>query len=196
MARPRPRFDAVVLAGGAGRRLGGADKALLALDGQPLLARIVAGLAAADTVVVAGPQRTVTLPRPVRWAAEDPPLGGPAAGLAAALAQVEADLVAVLAVDAPEGPAAVGALLGGLRADCEVALPLDPAAETGRAQLLPLAARRSALVSALDRLGSRDLSLRRLVAALRSTGVPVPAGSTADCDTWEQWRALGGQPPG
>lgn len=191
-----PRFDAVVLAGGEGRRLGGVDKALLVLDGEPLLARVLAGLAAAGTVVVAGPQRSVALPRPVRWAAEDPPLGGPVAGLAAALGLLGAGLVAVLAVDAPAGSDAVPALLRGLRADAQVALPRDPAADPDRPQLLPFAVRRAALATALQRLGGRDASLRSLLGGLRGVGVPVPGGSTADCDTWEQWRAMGGGPTG
>lgn len=55
-----PRVGAVILAAGAGTRLGGVAKALLPLDGATFLARIVAtaaaaGVAADDVVVVVGP---------------------------------------------------------------------------------------------------------------------------------------------
>ncbi|MBK9037443.1 MAG: NTP transferase domain-containing protein [Myxococcales bacterium] len=54
------RIGAVVLAAGAGARLGGVAKALVPLDGVTFLARIVAtagaaGVAPADVIVVVGP---------------------------------------------------------------------------------------------------------------------------------------------
>ncbi|MEZ4402871.1 MAG: NTP transferase domain-containing protein [Kofleriaceae bacterium] len=63
MAGGRVSLGAVVLAAGAGRRLGGVAKALLTVDGVGFLARIVAsaghvGVAAADVVVVVGPPFT------------------------------------------------------------------------------------------------------------------------------------------
>jgi molybdopterin-guanine dinucleotide biosynthesis protein A len=92
-------FDAVVLAGGAGRRLGGADKAALTFAGMSLLDRVLAAVGDADRIVVVGPARPVG--RHVLWAREQPPGGGPVAGLAAGLALVRAPVVAVLAVDLP-----------------------------------------------------------------------------------------------
>ena len=67
--------DAVVLAGGKARRLGGADKPGLEVGGLPLLERVVAAVADADIVVVVGPQRALALPRPVLWCEEQPPAG-------------------------------------------------------------------------------------------------------------------------
>ena len=63
-----PPFDAVVLAGGAAARLGGADKPGLDLDGRPLLAHVLDAVAAAPRRVVVGPPRdlrgrSVVLPR-------------------------------------------------------------------------------------------------------------------------------------
>ncbi len=92
-------FDAVVLAGGAGRRLGGADKAALTVAGTSMLDRILAAVEDADRIVVVGPARPVR--RHVLWTCERPPGGGPVAGLAAGLALVRAPVVAVLAVDLP-----------------------------------------------------------------------------------------------
>ena len=47
---------AIVLAGGAGRRLGGADKAALDVGGRTLLERALAAVSGVPTVVV-GPAR-------------------------------------------------------------------------------------------------------------------------------------------
>ena len=92
-------YDAIVLAGGAGRRLGGVDKAALEVGGRTLLDRVLAALVDARRVVVVGPSRS--LPPGVIVTSEQPPGGGPVAGLAAGLDLVEAPLVAVLACDLP-----------------------------------------------------------------------------------------------
>ena len=99
-------YDAVVLAGGSGARLGGIDKAEVVVGGERLLDRVLAACAGARSVVVVGPQRRVR--RPMRWAREEPPGSGPLAGLAAGLAALGAagtreapEVVVVLAVDLP-----------------------------------------------------------------------------------------------
>ncbi|MEU6735450.1 DUF6457 domain-containing protein [Streptomyces physcomitrii] len=87
---PTPRFDAVVLAGGGARRLGGADKPGLRVGGRRLLDRVLTACAAAErTVVVAAPRPTV---RPVRWTREEPPGSGPVAALAAGLRALDAGI--------------------------------------------------------------------------------------------------------
>ena len=92
-------YDAVVLAGGGARRLGGVDKPGLEVGGATLLDRVLSAVADAARVVVVGPQRPVG--RDVVWAREDPPGGGPAAALAAGLVHVHAATVVVLAADLP-----------------------------------------------------------------------------------------------
>src|SRR5688500_10211450 len=92
---------AVVLAGGTAARLGGADKAAIEHAGRTFLEHALAAVVAAGEVVVVGGQ--VPTSRPVTFVREDPPLGGPVAGLAAGrrvLAR-EPDLLLVLAVDMP-----------------------------------------------------------------------------------------------
>src|SRR4029079_9730524 len=93
-SRPTVRFDAVVLAGGRGRRLGGPSKPEVVVGGRALLDHALAAVAAADRVVVVGPSG---LARPgIPRVLEDPPDGGPVAGLAAGLAYLAPDgLVAV-----------------------------------------------------------------------------------------------------
>ena len=94
---------AVVLAGGAGRRLGGVDKAGLVLGGRTLLDRVLSAAAGvAGRLVVVGPPRTVDLERAVIFVQEDVPGGGPVPAVAAALdATGGAFVVLVLAVDLP-----------------------------------------------------------------------------------------------
>src|SRR5881409_3827494 len=81
----RPR-RVVVLAGGGSRRLG-RDKLAEDLDGRPVLRALLDGVRAvapdAEVVVVGPPGRAVAGAIVVR---EDPPGGGPVAGLAAGLA--------------------------------------------------------------------------------------------------------------
>jgi len=91
--------DAIVLAGGAGRRLGGVDKAALAVGGKSLLDRVLAAVEESPVVVVVGPPRLAA--RSVLFTSEHPAGGGPAAALAAGLPMVTGDFVAVLAADLP-----------------------------------------------------------------------------------------------
>lgn len=115
------RLDVVVLAGGTGRRLGGASKPDVVARGARLLDHVLAGLsgltdlaepasgaeptgrsapekrspavataaaaARVGRVVVVAPAE-VALPAGVLRALEDPPLGGPVAGIAAGLARL------------------------------------------------------------------------------------------------------------
>ncbi|WP_256104592.1 DUF6457 domain-containing protein [Streptomyces sp. ODS05-4] len=109
-------FDAVVLAGGAARRLGGADKPAVTVGGRALLDRVLDACRGAERTVVVGGRRPTG--RPVHWAREQPPGGGPVAALAAGLRLVEADTVVVLGGDLPFlGDSTVPALLAALTAD-------------------------------------------------------------------------------
>ncbi|MCX4763493.1 NTP transferase domain-containing protein [Streptomyces sp. NBC_01275] len=181
-------YDAVVLAGGGARRLGGADKPGVRVGGRALLDRVLGACAdARTTVVVAAPRPTA---RPVRWAREDPPGGGPVAALAAGLGRATADDVLVLSADLPFLAAdTVRRLLAALHADgAEGALLTDA---DGRDQPLVAAYRTAALrreLTALSATGSggglTGLPLRRLTAGLDLTRVPDPVASF-DCDTWD-----------
>jgi molybdopterin-guanine dinucleotide biosynthesis protein A len=91
--------DVVVLAGGGGRRLGGVDKPGLEVGGRTLLDRVLEACDPAASIVVVGPERTTS--RPVTWTREQPPGGGPLAGLAAGLAHVTAPVILLLAADLP-----------------------------------------------------------------------------------------------
>ena len=91
-------YAAIILTGGKGERLGGVDKAALSYRDATLLDHVLSVVDDASRIVVVGPEKDVP---GVTWAREDPPGGGPLAGLAAGLAHVDQEWVAVLAVDQP-----------------------------------------------------------------------------------------------
>lgn len=95
-------YAAVVLAGGAGRRIGGPGKPALSVHGRPMLHRVLAAAGDAAPRVVVGPPGLPLPPDTVRTQ-EQPPGGGPVAGAAAGLALVppHVEYVALLAADLP-----------------------------------------------------------------------------------------------
>ncbi|MFI7203970.1 molybdenum cofactor guanylyltransferase [Micromonospora aurantiaca (nom. illeg.)] len=94
-------YAAILLAGGAARRMGGVDKPARAVGGRPMLHRVLDAVADADQRIVVG--SSGPLPRGVRTAREEPPGGGPVAATAAGLALLDpgTTTVAVLAADLP-----------------------------------------------------------------------------------------------
>lgn len=143
---------AVVLAGGAGRRMGGVDKPALPVGGRPMLTRVLAAVAGAQPRIVVG-SAAVPLPPGVCSTLEDPPGGGPVAATSAGLVLVPpgVPLVALLAGDLPLLTAeAVGVLSRVVVADATVdgALYRDG---DGRRQLLCGVWRVPALRAAVDR---------------------------------------------
>jgi molybdopterin-guanine dinucleotide biosynthesis protein A len=96
------RIGAVILTGGTAARMDGVDKASIEVGGVTLLERALHATSAAVDVVVVGDE--VPTSRPVTFTREDPPLGGPAAGLLAGLDRLHTspELVCVLAVDMPK----------------------------------------------------------------------------------------------
>jgi molybdopterin-guanine dinucleotide biosynthesis protein A len=172
-------FDALVLAGGGSTRFGGVDKAMLVLEGETLLDRVLKATAGAVSTVVVGPVRTTC--RAVEWTVEDPPSGGPVAGIAAGLTHGTSPVVVLLSCDLPwltnDDVAKLVNGLGehdghGLR-DTE-----------GREQQLAAAYRRTALAEAVKQVGDpRDKSVRRTLAGLDiAWSAPTRAGD--DVDTW------------
>ncbi|MDN0200409.1 NTP transferase domain-containing protein [Streptomyces sp. S.PNR 29] len=179
-------YDAVVLAGGAARRLGGTDKPGVRVGGRPLLDRVLAACAGSrTTVVVADPRPTA---RPVTWAREDPPGGGPLAALDAGVRHSTADEVVVLSADLPflDGRT-VGRLLAALREGTADGVVLTDS--EGRDQPLVAAYRTQPLRRLLALLGAEHgrltgLPLRRLTAHLELVRLRDPVASF-DCDTWD-----------
>jgi molybdopterin-guanine dinucleotide biosynthesis protein A len=130
-----------VLAGGGSTRLG-RDKTRVEVGGRSALDRVLAALGDAVQVVVVGIPRVVDRPDVV-WTQERPPGGGPAAGVATAVALVSEPWVVVLAGDLPMVDAAtVHRLLAGAEGAHDGAVLVDAG---GRRQHLSVAVRTAAL---------------------------------------------------
>ncbi len=90
-----------VLAGGRSTRLG-RDKALLTLDGEPLLARAVRLLReVCDTVLVIGPPERAAVVPGVPVHPDERPGCGPLGGIATALRAMSGDRLLAVATDMP-----------------------------------------------------------------------------------------------
>ncbi|SOB82961.1 Molybdopterin-guanine dinucleotide biosynthesis protein A [Streptomyces sp. 1331.2] len=179
-------YDVIVPAGGAARRLGGADKPGLTVGETTLLDRVLAACAGARTTVVVGPARP-TGRTGVHWTREQPPGGGPVAAVAAGLDLVTADTVLLLAADLPfldrRTVERLAAALDEAGPAVDAAVLVDAG---GRDQPLAAAYRTAPLRAALAALGDpAGQPLRRLVGGLPRLLVADTDNVAYDCDTWE-----------
>lgn len=171
-------IDAIVLAGGRSRRMG-RDKATLAVHGARQIDRVIGLLAPLEgrVVIARGGLASLGIERyDVLEVPDDPGLTGPIAGVVAAAPHVDADAVALIAVDMPAVNAALLERLAAMvrRTRRAGAVPVVD----GRAQPLHAVVATTAL-PALARLARRgEGSLRR---ALGNLDV-VPAGPDAWLD--------------
>lgn len=178
-------YDAIVLAGGAGRRLGGVDKGSVDVGGRTLLERVLAAVDEAGRRIVVGPPRE--LPPQVLHTSELPSGGGPVAAVAAGIDLVEAATVVVLACDLPfvnraTVHALVHSLAGEHAAGADGAQLVD---ETGRTQPLAAAYRTARLRAALGSVGTvTNTPMHRVLAGLTMLSVETPPAAAWDCDTW------------
>ena len=191
-------FDAVVLAGGRGSRLGGISKAQLQRDGVSLLALALRATAGARNVVVVG---DVESTHGYRVARENPPYAGPVAAIAAGLAELAPEsspFTLILACDIPDSASAV--LL--LRASAANLTSVDSATTTGidaviaideddQEQYLLAIYSTGVLARRLASIIVNDASMRQLTHGMAFDRVLVPSGSTADVDTWADAATLG-----
>jgi molybdopterin-guanine dinucleotide biosynthesis protein A len=189
---PVHAFDAVVLAGGRGTRLGGTDKPGLIVGGQTLLGAVVSAVtsAGADRIVVVGPERPAALgPRQVRYTREELPGGGPVPALRRGLDEVTAPAVVLLAADLPFlRPEHVGRLLTALGPDGRDFPGVVLLDDSGRPQWLVSCWLAELLRAGLDRYPGSSMSglLAPLDPVLLSD--ETPAGDLPpwfDCDTDE-----------
>lgn len=163
-----------VLAGGTSARMG-RDKALIERDGETWLGRVVREALAVPALVL-----VVGRPRPAGFASDgvvflldERPGQGPLGGLVTALHEAGGDVAAV-ACDMPLlDRAALCWLLDAAAAHPEAAAVV--AEQEGRVEPLFAVYRQSALPEAEARLARGERALWRLVEALVSVRLPVPA---------------------
>lgn len=176
-----PDFDAVVLAGGGARRLGGVHKPTLLVGGQQVIRRVAAAVSDASHLIVVGPRDGV--PDQAVVTREDPPGAGPVPALAAGLRLVCSPWVAVLAGDLPFLRTSDVTALREQACGGDGAVLVDA---EGNDQWLIGVWRVRALVTAMA--GNEGSSLRGLLDPLRPfrLRLPVPADVPPpwlDCDT-------------
>lgn len=206
MAPRAPEVAAIVLCGGTNRRFGGLDKTEQSLGAATVLDHLLRELPTAWPVVCVGEPRPVELPRDITWAREDPPLGGPVAGIAAGLAALRTlwpaptdashdAIVVVLAGDQPFAGEVAPELVAALRADPGV----DGVAarqDDGRPQLL-LGAYRADRVAHVLSGEVTGHGVYRTFAPLRVAALPVRDRATLDVDApadLDRARELHGRP--
>lgn len=185
------KYDAVILAGGAGERLGGVSKADLVIGDERLLHTVLRSVEGARTRAVVG---EVDVPYWVLLTMEEPPGGGPAAAAEAGLDAITepADWTVLLACDLPGAVDAVAELLDAVDED-------DPADgfclvhDDGTPQWLYGVYRTASLRAAFDRFDdSGNLSLRRLLADSDLRLVTPRQADVTDIDTTDDLARWGG----
>ena len=172
-------YQAVVLAGGRASRLGGPSKPDLVVDGHRLLDTALKAARGAEQVVVVG---DAAVPPGILRTREDPPFGGPVAGLEAGLGMLGtgSPWTLVLASDLPDAEAAV-----------RVLLRAEPAPEHDGACLVDGGGRLQWLIGCYrtpvlrQRLAERDgaTAMYRLLEPLNLLAVDPGTASVVDLDT-------------
>ena len=181
-------FSGVLLAGGTAARMDGIDKASIEIGGRTLLEICLDAFLDADEVVVVGP-RAVRTARPVTFTREDPPLGGPVAGLLTGIDVLlrPPRLIGVLAVDMPHVSAHTFRRLRDATADHDGAFLTDP---TGRRQLCGVLVADALTRVRPDLEGQHGMALHRLLAGLDLAEVAAVDDEARDIDTWADLRDL------
>ena len=162
-------WSVIVLSGGTNKRFG-SDKSQALLNGVTLLDHVLSFIPAGIKTVIVG-----------KDVFEQPPLGGPVAGIARGVQEVDTEYVAIAAVDMPYGSSLFPQLLEAITDDA--AMPVD---SQGFKQPLCGIYRRQALLAALAKLGDvHGQSMRALCDLLVIDEVKVDAGALVDIDTPE-----------
>lgn len=179
-------LGAVILAGGTGARLGGADKASIELGSRTLLAWCLDAVIDAGEVVVLGDW--VPTDRPVTFTREDPRGGGPAAGLLHGLSCFSRPprQIHVLAVDMPFLTMATLDRLRDAARGRDGAVLCD---HSGRRQLAMTldATRLAAHAPPYDQ--RHGLPLHRLLSGLDLVDVPARGEEASDIDSFADLAA-------
>jgi molybdopterin-guanine dinucleotide biosynthesis protein A len=179
-----PGVIGVVLAGGRGRRMGGAKPSAL-LAGRPLVAypaEALAGVSERVAVVCKADTELPSLPGVERWDEPDEPRH-PVAGIVFALERAEQPVL----VCGADMPFVTGAVLESLAESLRAEVPAVVAVAGGRLQPV-LAAYAPSSLSVL-RAAAADEPLTRIVERLDPVRVEVPERAALSVDTPEDLAA-------
>lgn len=177
----KARVAAVILAGGQGLRMGGADKGVLNYQGHPLIEWSLAALAPQVDQLVISANRNLdayaaygyrVLPDTL------PDYPGPLAGVLAALDTVEADWLLVVPCDTPHLPADLALrLLGAAQVE---SVPLAVAADAARMHYSCFIVRTDQRDGLAAYLARGERAVRHWQAGLASTAVRFDAACFAN----------------
>jgi molybdopterin-guanine dinucleotide biosynthesis protein A len=184
------RVAAVILAGGQGRRMGGADKGLIEYQGRPLIEWALAALAPQVDELVISANRNLEI-----YAAYGhrvlpdtlPDFPGPLAGVLAALQAVAADWLQVVPCDTPHLPADLATRL--LAAAQRANVPLAVAADTARVHHSCFIVRTDQRDNLAAYLTRGERAVRHWQAGLPSTTVRFEAACFANFNQPQDLRA-------
>jgi molybdopterin-guanine dinucleotide biosynthesis protein A len=160
----------VLLTGGTSRRFG-SDKSQAQINGRSIFDFIVGSIPDSIPLIIVGPDPKTSTDRDFTVVSENPPSGGPVAGLMAGLAQAKFDLLILLATDMPFALSYVLSLMDLLEKEDDAILFQD-----SKGFLQPLAGiyRRSALVKRFTELGDpTGESMRRFISTLKIQAVTM-----------------------
>lgn len=183
---------AIILAGGRGTRMGGADKAQLTVGGERFIDKLLRQLPYGTPHVTVSPRRLG-----VPQVCETPLYGGPAAGIARGANELArrgvhetARFIAVFAVDAPDSPRLLPQLRTALAADQEANVAL---VESADGHLQPLCAlwRTQSLLHALPVTRPlRHASAMQVIRRAKPWAVVAGTGAEKDVDTVDDLQAF------
>jgi molybdopterin-guanine dinucleotide biosynthesis protein A len=160
-------WSAIVLSGGTNKRFG-SDKSAALLHDVTLLDHVLRFIPHNIKTVIVG-----------KDVFEEPPLGGPVAGITRGLKEIDTEFVAVAAVDMPYGASLFRKLLDAIEHDA--AMPIDA---QGFKQPLCGIYRRTSLLAAIEKLGNpHGQSMRALCDLLVIDPVQADASVLIDIDT-------------
>jgi molybdopterin-guanine dinucleotide biosynthesis protein A len=164
----------IVLCGGRGQRVGGADKPLMSWRGQPVIETVINRLSPQVTAVIISANRnTSTYRRYGHPVVTDAILGfqGPLAGIATGLANATTPGVVACAGDAPHLPLDIVARLSAARSPVELAAVGHDGAHL---QPLPILLKREALPSITEFLAGGGRAIRKWLATVPHRVVDMP----------------------
>ena len=173
-------YNALILAGGTARRMGGVDKAEVEIGGRTLLERVLEATSGAELTVCVGPHRETAMP--VIWTHEHPPGGGPVPAIEAGLRHVTARTVVILGVDTPFVTREIVESLVDARGTADAAIVRD---EEGMVQPLIGAYAAGVLRSRLKYIGELDgIPMITVLEGMKCRIIDAP-DAAFDCDTWD-----------
>ena len=151
----------IVLTGGTSRRFG-SDKSEALINGKTLLEILSSEI---DELIIVGPETKIK----AKYVCENPLGAGPVAAIGAGLAEVDSDLVAIIATDMPFVPRILKHLVSALENDAAIPVDCD-----GNMQPLAALYRTEPLRRALERFETlENRSVRELISKLNIDLVPL-----------------------